>query len=395
MYTFGALDTYKISHFKKNEKFSIDYKVLIRLYQPIIGSFSMCLYLTLESESSLNKYSKTSMTISRLLKLIQCDENQFNHAIENLKECGLLSYKANQRNANDFLFVLYPTKSASEFLNDEKLSKDLQVVVEDNYYRQVNNYFINNLIHEDEYVDIEDISVLAPIKEDDFYKQFFEKYPMIAMVDNAISESDKKEIARVKKLFSLNYNEIENAILNSFTYVDNKMKLDINKLNDFIELKFQKKEKELTGDDKIARTFEEQRSISYYKKLSGRSALLPRESAMISELLDRYQISEGVLNVVINYYFTYGKSTIGNPKNYFIKVIEEMQLNNVSTTIDAMNYFRNRNKAMKSYIENKKSMKDYSYNNKKEEKKDTQEIEDKKEEVDKDLVDELKKLMGV
>ena len=60
MYTFATLDTYKITHEKKNEKFTIDYKVLLRLYAPIIGATAVSLYLLLESEASLNKHSKTN-----------------------------------------------------------------------------------------------------------------------------------------------------------------------------------------------------------------------------------------------------------------------------------------------------------------------------------------------
>ena len=97
MFTFATLDTYKISHGRKSEKFSVDYKVLVRLYEPIIGSIAMSLYLTLESEFSLNKFSKTTNQIARLHKLTRIDDASFNEAIELLKKYDLLSYKANQR----------------------------------------------------------------------------------------------------------------------------------------------------------------------------------------------------------------------------------------------------------------------------------------------------------
>ena len=67
MYTFATLDTYKITHEKKDEKFTIDYKVLLRLYAPIIGATALSLYLLLESEASLNKHSKTKQNISSVL----------------------------------------------------------------------------------------------------------------------------------------------------------------------------------------------------------------------------------------------------------------------------------------------------------------------------------------
>ncbi len=391
MYTFSSLDTYKISHSKKNEKLNVDYKVLVRLYQPIIGSIALSLYLTLESEISLNKSNKTNFNIARLHKLLQIDENQFNVAVETLKEYGLISYKANQRKANDYLFVMYPTKTATEFLEDEKLNKALQVIVDENYYQQIYSYFISSIISEDEYVDIEDVKLSKELTEDEFYEQFYEKYPVIASYNQSISLQAKTEIQRLKKLFNLNYTEIENAILNSFDYENEQMKVNLVKLNQFIENKYQtkQKEKEKSSDEKIAEAFESERSIAYYKKLSGRTTLLPRETAMINELLDEYKISEGVLNVVINYYFKYGQHTLGVPKNYFIKIIEEMLLNNVKTTIDAMNYFRNRNKRIQRYNEQKKQSEQKRFVQ--EEKKV---IEKNEEEINPETLAEFRKLLG-
>ena len=121
--------------------------------------------------------------------------------------------------------------------------------------------------------------------------------------------------------------------------------------------------------------------------MSGRTNLLPRETAMINELLDQYQISEGVLNVIINFYFKYGNRTMGASKNYFVKVIEEMLMNNVVSTLDAMNYFRNRNKKIKEFKEKVVHPVNQEI-----------QIETKNEntssEIDQDLLDEFKKALG-
>lgn len=390
MFTFSTLDTYKISHGKKSEKFNVDYKVLVRLYEPIIGSVAMSLYLTLESEFSLNKYSKTTNQIARLHKLTRSDDKSFNEAIELLKKYDLLSYKANQRKANDYLFVINPTRSAIEFFNNEKLNDALQVMVDDNYYKQVYNYFISTMINEDEYVDIEDIKITKELTEDEFYLQFMDKYPIIGS-SCAITDKCKKEIARLKKLFKLSFDKIENAILNSFDYENNQMVINLEMLNDFISNKYG--EEHLSADEKVAKTFESERSISYYQKLSGRTSLLPRETSMINELLDQYQISEGVLNVVINFYFRYGKNTMAPSKNYFVKVIEEMLMNNVSTTLDAMNYFRNRNKRIKDYKEKQTQTTQASVNPVEEIKVKKEEVEETSE-IDIDLLNEFKKALG-
>ena len=384
MFTFATLDTYKISHGRKSEKFSVDYKVLVRLYEPIIGSVAMSLYLTLESEFSLNKYSKSTNQIARLHKLARIDDASFNEAIELLKKYDLVSYKANQRKANDYLFVVYPTKPANEFFCNEKLNNALQVMVDDAYYKQVYSYFISSSVNEDEYVDIEDIKLSKELTEEEFYAQFHEKYPIIAS-SCAITSNCKKEINRIKKLFKLTYENVENAILNSFDYIENQMVINLEKLNEFVNNKYNGVT--LSADEKIAQTFNAERSISYYQKMSGRTNLLPRETAMINELLDQYQISEGVLNVIINFYFKYGNRTMGASKNYFVKVIEEMLMNNVVSTLDAMNYFRNRNKKIKEFKEKVVHPVNQEI-----------QIETKNEntssEIDQDLLDEFKKALG-
>ena len=346
MYTFGKNDTYKISNNKKEQKLVIDYKVLVRLYGPIIGSNALSIYLLFESEMSLNKNIKVSFSISRLLKLLQLKEDEFNEAIETLKQYSLIKYKANSKKENDFLFVVYPTKTALEFFDTAKLNNSLQVLVDETYYQQIYDYFMSSAINEDEYVDIDELSSQKDISEEEFYEQFYEKYPVISS-STAFNDKTKKEIARLKKLFNLDYSEIENSLLNSFDYSNDQLIIDLNKFNAFVEQKFKDKNKE--SDEMIENAFNNERSIAYYKKLSGRSALLPSETAMINELLDKYQISEGVLNVVINYYFTYKKQTMGLPKNYFAKIIEDMLIANVKTTLDAMNYFRNLNNRIKSY----------------------------------------------
>lgn len=384
MFTFATLDTYKISHGRKSEKFSVDYKVLVRLYEPIIGSVAMSLYLTLESEFSLNKYSKSTNQIARLHKLARIDDASFNEAIELLKKYDLISYKANQRKANDYLFVVYPTKPANEFFSNEKLNNALQVMVDDAYYKQVYSYFISSSVNEDEYVDIEDIKLSKELTEEEFYAQFHEKYPIIAS-SCAITSSCKKEINRLKKLFKLTYENIENAILNSFDYIENQMVINLEKLNEFVNNKYNGVT--LSADEKIAQTFNAERSISYYQKMSGRTNLLPRETAMINELLDQYQISEGVLNVIINFYFKYGNRTMGASKNYFVKVIEEMLMNNVVSTLDAMNYFRNRNKKIKEFKEKVV----HPVNQEIQIETNNENISS---EIDQDLLDEFKKALG-
>ena len=353
MLTFGQQDTYRISNLKNDGKFNIDYKVLVRLYLPIIGSDAMSLYLLLESEKSLNKGTRKNNNIAHLYKLLQVDEKSFDEAMDKLKQYGLVKYSARRNTANDYLFKMIPTKTATEFFEDKKLGDALLAVVDNNYYQQVKDYFIMSSIDEDDYVDIEDNSYSAVSTDEQFYENFYEKYQIIA-VCNPITDLDKKEIARIKKLFKFDYETIEKIMLSSFESTDNGMILDKVKLNNAATQIYNERQEALNPDQKIIKQFESFKPIRYFELKSKRSALLPSEIKMIDYILDTYKITDGVLNVVIDYYFSKG-NVMGNPQNYLIKVIEDMIRNDVKTTLEAMNFLRNKNKKVKEYNQQKET----------------------------------------
>lgn len=344
MALFGPQDTYKISNLKNDGKFTIDYKVLVRLYLPIIGSSAMSLYLVLDSEKSLNKWSRKKYNIARLHKLLQIDEKEFNDAISKLINYGLIKHSGNKNDATDYLFKMIPTKTANEFFEDEKLSSALAAVVDNNYFEQIKDYFITSSINEDDYVDIDESGYSLISNEEDFYDSFYAKYQIIASF-NPINDNDKKEIARIKKLFKFDYQTIEKIILDSLESNDNGMFLNKEKLNENAEKLFKEKQP-VSQDDKIVQLFENEKSMRFYERNVKRT-LRPSDLDTIEYILDTYKIPEGVLNVVIHYYYSKPNNSLSNPRNYFIKVIEEMLRCNVKTTLDAMNFLRNKNNKYK------------------------------------------------
>jgi hypothetical protein len=93
------------------------------------------------------------------------------------------------------------------------------------------------------------------------------------------------------------------------------MSIDLNNLNEYIQNKF-KKENIVNSDEQIASSFDNIKPIAYYKQLSGRDVLLPRETSMINELLDQYTeliITETASIITKDYpinNFDYAKSTL-------------------------------------------------------------------------------------
>ena len=346
MITFNQNDTYKVSHINKNEKQAIDYKVLTRLYTPLIGSIATSLYLVLESELALNKKNQKHNNMLRLTKLSKLNMNQLNEALAELEKYKLVEFKGNKRIQDDYLIVLKPCKSAIEILEDTKFVDNLQVTIDSNYLEQIKNYFISSDDISSEYVSIENISLDSEPQDELIFERLYTKYPVNSL-SWYIDENTKKEILRLKKLFKLNYDQIEAAMLNSFVVKDDTTEVDVRKLNEYIEKVYG------NSVSSIIDMFEREKPINYYSKMLKRN-LFPRETDMINELLDRYKICDGIMNTIINYYFNYKKNSNGDPRNYFIKIIESMKMAGVETTKDAVEYLRENNQKYKKQNENKK-----------------------------------------
>ena len=344
MYNINEQDTYKIS--SGNSNYKVDNKVLIRLYQPIIGAIAVSVYMTLSSEITLNKNNKNDNQISRLLKLLHVSIQAFNGALANLGKVKLLAIRKNTRKPNDYLFKIEPLKSANDFFEDAALKKLLEEKVDANYLEQVRNYFFATNIDEAEYEDV--VEHIQTYEE--FMNSFLNKYDML---NGNITLEVENEIKRLKNLFNLDFEQIEDALINS---VNDDHSIDVKKLNKYVEGKY----KTLPKKEDLSSSFENINPVAYYEKLANRT-MMPSEINQLNALKEKYDFSNGVINVSIDYYFKYGNSqTKYFPDKYFDKVFNSLKERNCKTVQDAMDYFKsikkNNNENIK--IEEKKEKKE-------------------------------------
>lgn len=341
MYKFERQDTYKISSGK--EVFKIDNKVLIRLYQPIIGAISTSLYITLDSEITLNNKLRVFVTIDRLLRILHITLKEFNEAIENLVEIGLVKLRANPKRKNDFLFKLLPLKNAFDFFLDENLVNVLKNKVNDTYFQQVQEYFHASYIDEDEYVDINEIKEVN-LTEEEFYANFLAKYEILK---DAINSNVKKEVARVKRLFNLKYDQIEIALFNSVASFNGNFIIDLNKFDNYVESAFKLEDDSENEINRYGEELENIKPIRFYEQNVNRT-LLPSEIKQLTLIQDTYELPNGVFNAILDYYFHYGKRQMGSPYSYLSKVAETIKAYGCSNAIETMNYFRELSKSIKN-----------------------------------------------
>ena len=108
-------DSYII--FNKTIITEVDKKILVDLYQPIIGYKSVSLYYTLLNDLEKNQTLSKEFTHHHLTSIMQMSLNEINKAREKLEGIGLLETYTKEGTVNSYVYVLYGPLSAKDFLN--------------------------------------------------------------------------------------------------------------------------------------------------------------------------------------------------------------------------------------------------------------------------------------
>lgn len=349
MFRFNETDTYKVS--RDSDNFKIDTKVLLRLYEPLIGSTAVSLYLTLDSEFKLLFESRILVDISRLLKLLAISLPEFDRAVELLRIHKLLVIRASRTRKNDYLFKIQLPLSAQTFLKDSQLRENLLKNVGEEYYKQIYHYFITAKIDEDEYVDLSEVLVKEKTP-DEFFSALKEKYQPLCHV---FTEATKKEILRLKKLYDLDYNAVEVAIFQSVAYEPDPC-IDLISFNANIEKMQQATNGKNPDEDRRQKFFNELDTkpvLEYYTSVFKRT-LLPSEENSLLAIQKKYDASNGIINAAVWYYQQYANKTIRNySAKYIEKIVISLMDNHCKNAEDAINYFKDYQQRSREYAQKK------------------------------------------
>lgn len=133
----------------------IDKKNLISLYEPIIGSLAISLYLTLWGDLDHQELISTELTHHHLMTILKSKKEDILKARTALEAVGLLkSYVKRNENINEFLYELYSPLSANEFLTHPILSVLLLNNIGQNEYQNILKYYKKLNISTSGYEDI-------------------------------------------------------------------------------------------------------------------------------------------------------------------------------------------------------------------------------------------------
>lgn len=98
-----------------------DRKLLIMLYQPIIGYKAISLYLSLWSYLDKREILSNEFTHHQLMMTMQLKLSEIVESREKLEAIGLLKTYVRKSNINNFVYEIYSPISAYEFLNNPVL----------------------------------------------------------------------------------------------------------------------------------------------------------------------------------------------------------------------------------------------------------------------------------
>ena len=94
-----------------------DKKILVDLYQPIIGNKAISLYLTLLNDLEKNSFVTGELSHHHLLSVMQTSLEDITKMRERLEGIGLLKTYVKKGSISNYVYVLYGPVSANEFLN--------------------------------------------------------------------------------------------------------------------------------------------------------------------------------------------------------------------------------------------------------------------------------------
>ena len=186
-----------------------DKDILIDLYQPIIGSKAVSLYLTLLNDLEKKAVMTGELTHHHLLSFMQMSMEDIKIARERLEGIGLLTTYFKKSETNNYIYVLYSPVSAAEFFNHPILNIVLYNNVGKNEYEKlVNSYKIPRL----NFKDYENITLK--------FDEVFTSVPVTSYFasDNLISNNKGEIVFKNAIDFELLQSGLDDSFINKKTF---------------------------------------------------------------------------------------------------------------------------------------------------------------------------------
>ncbi len=395
MIKMGVLPADRFVVFNKTMINEQDKKILVMLYQPIVGSDAVSLYFTLCSY--LDKSESFSLENSHhiLMSSMQTSLEDIIIAREKLEATGLLKTYVKKGEVNNYIYEIYSPLSPKEFINNPLLSVSLASNVGSLEYNKLISYFKIPRLNLDDYEDVTclfnevfdpiDITTFkGDIKEIKNYKknkllmdidvnldELISELPDDMLVKKSVTNDVKDLIYKLIFVYNLNDDQIKNVIFNS---ISSKHLLDKNLLKENARKLYRfenegrlpslvyknqpeylrNKINDNSKRSKIIYMFETTTPYNFLCAKYHGSKPTKADLKLVEYLLVDLDLNPGVVNVLVDYVLKINNNKL--TKSFVIAIAGQWRKANIKTVVDAMKiaedeyHKRKKNKEVKAKV---------------------------------------------
>ena len=318
----------------------VDRKVLISLYEPIIGSTALSLYFTLWQDLDKSEVISRDLNHKHLMVTLKTTLNNIVAARKALEAVGLIkSYVKENDNLNEFLYELYSPLSAYEFFNHPVLSILLLNNVGEIEYHDLCEFYKKISISKKDYVEITSTmnetfkSVPTYEKENEEIRSknklnlnlsdiidfdlLSQSLPKGMLNDKTFNKKNRElinQLAFVYNVDTLKMAECIRLVIDSVGIIDRdklinyvRRNYEFNNNSSLPTIVYRTQPEYLktpvgtSNRDKMIQVFETTKPYDFLKFKNNNIKPTPRELKILEHLAVDLNLSPGVINVLIDY----------------------------------------------------------------------------------------------
>ena len=346
-----------------------DRLTLTLLYQPIIGSIAVSLYLTLWSFLDKNKVTSTINTHNDLVVSMQLKLEDIKEAKDKLEAIGLIKTYLKKGDVNNYVYELYGPLSAFEFINNPILNTALYNNINKKEYKRIIDSFTLPKIDLKDYKNIScnfkdvfsfvstdkienknikkvnhlDLSFEPTIN----FNELLSLIPEEMLNIRSISKTNKELIYQLSFIYNLGNDEMSEIIRNSI--VDRKIDMEVLKQNcrSFYQFEHKGKIPKIIFQDEVSnfkeintrkdKLINQFATTNPYEFLSLKQDSKPtsKDMEIIEYLMIEQKLNPGVINVLIDYVLKINNNKL--VRGFVEQIAVQWKRSKIETVEDAMN----------------------------------------------------------
>lgn len=345
-----------------------DHKVILQLYQPLIGNEAVLLYLTLFSELNQLTLTKKPSLISRICKITGFSLSSLTQAFSKLEAVGLVSTYLKQ-NDHRYLFDLKMPLSPDRFIKHQILNTLLQQRLSDEYQKSIlafQTYHVNLDNYNDisaSFKDVFDIQFdTKNVLVEKSYKKkqynilekeydltiFYQGLESLQLSKKMFTDEDIRLIQQLGILYKINVLDMLDLVKKNMFNDKLDKKIFIKSCREYYDLKMPEKFTEIfhkqspmlqqnQGESSLDKHIYYLENISPYDllkdKLGGKEPL-KRDLQVIESVLTDLELEPGVMNALIE--LTLYKCDQSLPRNFIEALASQWKRKKITTVKDAI-----------------------------------------------------------